>query len=363
MGQRVFVSGANVKGPGVRGLTDLADLVTGRASAPLTPCRVAGQDILLGEEIALDRQSPFYPQRSDEKVMRPEVIAATMGVCELFQDLGLATSPKSDIPLFVAGGLTLERHIGDGDWFAKAFQATRDCPGGDELNRRLSQFTPPLLALRTLTNATSSFIAQQTGVAGDNTTFGNTSLSGFYALKEGFDAVGSGTSTMAVVGGASRGGLASYFMYRNFFDDNSGWKESTASAFLLLESESSLRARGALPLGELTELRSSGTPPVLTGRDTMAPFGAFALNGADASLAVYSGAFCQSEHERLGAAVSGSWARAVSIFESLGNAGASNIFLDILTGLALAGPRATVDCLDRDPYSRDSLVRITPTAT
>jgi hypothetical protein len=359
MQERVFVSAANVKCPGVCDIADLADLVDGRKQAPLDRVCLAGDEILLGNEIQLDRASPFYPSRSNEKVMRREVIAATMGVSELIQDIDLPPLAKADVPLFVASGMSFERQGCDVDWFSKVVRAMNECSSTRERNKRLGQVTPPLLALRTLTNATSSFIAEQTHVTGNNTTFGSTSIGGFYALKEGFDAVRSGQCPMAVVGGASRGGIASYFIYRNFFPDPSGWKESIATVFLLLESGSGIRARGAEPLCELTVLRSTGVPPSLARDDDSIPFRRFAEYGRSASLAVYSGAFCTNEFVRLTSAVGESWTRAESLYGALGNCGVSNIFLSVLTGIALSNSPGPVDCLDRDPYSRECLVRAT----
>jgi hypothetical protein len=357
MPERVFVSAATVKCPGVSEIADLAELLSGRKEPPLQRFQLAGDEVLLGEDVPLDRGSPFYPPRRNQKVMRQEVIAATMGVCELLERAEVPAAAKADIPLFVASGLSLERQAGDLDWFSKAFRATLESSSSGERNKRLGQLAPPLLALRTLTNATSSFIAEQTGVAGNNTTFGNTSISGFYALKEGFDAVVSGQCSLALVGAASRGGVASYFMYRNFFADARGWRESLATAFLLLESETSLHERGVRPLCELTVLRTAPRPPSLTRPDEEIPFGAFADDASGASLALYSGAFCRSEHQRFGEAVATWWPRAESLFESLGNTGPANVFLGILAGLARAEQPGPLDCLDRDPYARECLVR------
>jgi hypothetical protein len=360
MPERVYVSAANLKCPGASDLAGLADLAAGRARAPLERVCLGDEEVMLGETLELDRSSPYYPTRSKEKVMRREVIAATMCVAELLEGLELPASAMAEIPLFVASGMSFERQGGDADWFVRASRALNECSSTSERNRRLGQLTPPLLALRTLTNATSSFIAEQTRVTGNNATFGVTSLSGFHALQEGWDAVRSGQSAMAIVGGASRGGVGSFFMYRNFFRDAAGWKESIATAFLLLESGASLQARGASPLCELVLLRNAALVPTLTGHGDATPFERFAEFGSSAPLAVYGGAFCVPEHVRLTAAVASWWPRAVSLFDALGNTGVANVFLDILTGVALSGAARPVDCLDRDPYSRECLVRITP---
>jgi hypothetical protein len=302
MPERVYVSAANLKCPGASGLAALAALATGRTRAPLERVRLGTDEVVLGEALELDRASSYYPTRSNEKVMRREVIAATMGVAELLEGVELPAAARAEIPLFVASGMSFERQGGDADWFARTSRALSECASSRERNRRLGQLTPPLLALRTLTNATSSFIAEQTHVTGNNTTFGVTSISGFHALDEGCNAVRSGRSAMAIVGGASRGGVGSYFMYRNFFSDAAGWKESIATAFLLLESGASAEARGASPLCELVTLRSAPLVPTLTRQNEARPFEYFADYGSSAAFAVYGGAFCAREHDRLTAA-------------------------------------------------------------
>jgi hypothetical protein len=357
MMERVFVSAAGVRAPAVRTAADLLELVRGDRPSPLALFRIGGTEIRLGEDICVDRDSPFYPSRSNEKIMRKEVIAAAVNVCELLTEAGLPGEVRAEVPLFVASGVTMERQIGDLDWFAKAFEAVRGSAGADR-NRRLSHVTPPLLALRTLTNATSSFIAEQAGVRGHNTTFGNTSQAGFHALREGCVAVASGSVPMAIAGGASRGGIASYLTFRNFHEDPADWRESIATAFLLLESGTSLAARGAKPVCEVVELAGTARPPALLKAAPGAPFEEFAARSAAADLALYSGAFCGGDHRTLRAAAVAAWPRAESLFESLGNGGAANLFLSILVGAALLDGAGLADCLDRDPYGRDSFVRL-----
>jgi hypothetical protein len=354
--ERVFVSAATAKCPGVAEVADLAEVVTGRRPVPLERVRFGADELLLGEEIELDRESPFYPTRSNEKVMRKEVVAATIAVSELVDRASILPAARAEMPLFVASGMSMERQTGDLDWFSGALRAVRESAAASERNRSLGQLTPPLLALRTLTNAATSFIAERARVAGNNSTFGSTSLSGFHALQEAFDAVRDGSCPMALAGGASRGGIPSYFVHRNFCPDTGGWRESVAVVFLLLESGTSLQERGASALCELIELRSGGIPRV-TGRIDSVPFARFSARGADGALAVYSGAFRRSEFEALRSAVAAAWERSASLFPSLGNAGPSNVFLNLLTGIALLDGPGTVDCLDRDPYSRESFVR------
>ena len=203
--EKVFVSAATVKCPGATTVADLAALATGHAEPPLKSVRFGDEEILLGEDIELQRQSPFYPARSSEKLMRREVIAASIGVSELLEGVEVPDGSAADVPLFVAAGMSMEGHTGDLDWLSKTFRALTECSGDRERNRRLNQLTPPLLAVRTLTNATASFVAERTSIAGNNTTFGSTSLSGFYALNEAFHEIATGERPMCLVGAASQG--------------------------------------------------------------------------------------------------------------------------------------------------------------
>ena len=103
-------------------------------------------------------------------------------------------------------------------------------------------------------------------------------------------------------------------------------------------------------------MRTAGTPRVTKIADDV-PFSRFVPYAADSSVAVYSGAYCAGEFVELEQAVSASWPRGASLFPAIGNTGAANIFLSLLTGIALAGAAGIVDCLDRDPYSREAFVR------
>jgi 3-oxoacyl-(acyl-carrier-protein) synthase len=354
--ERVFVAAATVKCPGVSEVSDLAALATGRRTAPLQAVAFGDDEILIGEAVGLERDSPYYPPRSSEKLMRREVLAATIGVAELLARVDVPSGAAANIPLFVASGTSMEGHTRDLDWLSNTFRALTDCSGDAQWNKRLMQLTPPLLAVKTLTNAAASFVAERTHVAGNNTTFGSTSIGGFYALNEAFHAIATGNCPMCLVGAASRGGIVSHVTYRNFRGERVGWRESAAAVFLLLENEASLAARGATPLCELTTLRSAGGPRVTNSADGV-PFSRFAPYGADGSLAVYSGAFCESEFRELKHAVSTSWTRSAALFPAIGNTGAANIFLGILTGIGILPAPCIVDCLDRDPYSRESFVR------
>jgi hypothetical protein len=361
MREKVFVAAATVKCPGAKDIRDLGALATGHAVAPLNSVPFGSDEILIGEEVGIDRDSPFYPSRSSEKLMRREVIAAAVGVSELLSGIDVANASISGMPLFVATGMSMEGQPGDLAWLTTTFLALTDSSGDGQRNKRLTQLTPPLLAVKTLTNATASFIAERTQIAGNNTTFGSTSVSGQYALTEAFYAIATGDCDMCLVGGASQAGIVSHVTYRNFPCSPSGWRESTAAVFLLLESEKSLNTRGAKPLCELTILATAGRPRVKRTTKTDA-FSRFTSYGADGSQAVYSGAFCEDEFLELTEAISGSWSRRASLFPFIGNAGAANIFLNILTGVAVLGAPGLIDCLDRDPYSRESFVRAVVTA-
>ena len=59
----------------------------------------------------------------------------------------------------------------------------------EEKVKKIYRASPPLVALETLTNSTMSFIAQYAGFKNENTTFGNTSISAYYAIKQALNAL------------------------------------------------------------------------------------------------------------------------------------------------------------------------------
>ncbi len=358
---RVFVSAINVKSTEISDLNDLHFLIETNKPNQLKEFQVGDEKIYLGEEFNLDTSSKYYPSKSNEKVMRAEVIAATVCVGEMLNEAQIAEEKLYDIPLYISTGICFERMEGDMDWFSKVIQSSLEATTIKDKNIRMNQIIPPLISLRTLTNATSSFVAQYCKLAGNNSTFGITSQSAFCALKEAFRAIETGESDFAFAGGASRGGLSSYFMFKNFNPSLSNWKECSSASFLLLESEESLIRKNKKPLCEITDLFSSKAIPEILNPVSQTPFSEFSSAGNVSDLCIFGGAFRISEHEEAKKGADAIWEKTFSLYPLMGNFGPAGLFMNIAASLYFFNKNKfrMIDCADRDPYNRESLVRLT----
>lgn len=359
-GNRVFISAINIKAPGISGLTDFYAALSENKSIAFHNETHEGEEISLSEKMDLSN-SPYYPSRSNEKVMRSEVVAATVCAKELIENENVQSDLLADIPLYISTGVFLEKQEGDLDWMTKAFTILVESKTQEEKNKKLNQLLPPLLALRTLTNSAESFVAQSTGLAGNNTTFGNTSQSAYAAIKEACRTIQDGESEMAVVGGTNRGGVSSFFLHKSFSSVNSSaWKECTAVSFFLLESEKNLKARNKKALCEIVGLESSTHVPSIFGTNKKKIGEVFSSNGKQPDLCVIGGAFREREYLQDKLDAEKNWATVFSLFPLFGNLGSAGLFLNIAAALFHFNEKNSTeaDCIDKDVYNRFSKITL-----
>jgi hypothetical protein len=357
---RVFISALNMKAPGISGMEDFFSTLSENKSIVFKKEVYDNETIFLSEKIDLTA-SPYYPSRSNEKVMRSEVVAATVCAKELIEKELIPVELLSEIPLYISSGVFLEKQEGDLDWLTKAFTIIVESKTVEEKNRKLNQLLPPLLALRTLTNSAESFVAQSTGLAGNNTTFGNTSQSAYAALKEGFRTIQTGASEIAVVGGTNRGGVSSFFLHKTFSSDkNSNWKECTAVSFLILESEKSLKAKNKKAWCEIVKLESSTHVPKIFGSNTTTLEEAFPQNNTDPEMSIIGGAFREEEYLKDKLEAEKKWKEVFSLFPLFGNLGSAGLFMNIAAALFYFNEKnkSGADCIDKDVYNRFSKVTL-----
>jgi len=279
----------------------------------------------------------------------------------LIEKENIAAELLAEIPLYISSGVFVEKQEGDLDWLTKAFTIIVESKTTEEKNRKLNQLLPPLLALRTLTNSAESFVAQSTGLAGNNTTFGNTSQSAYAALKEGCRAIQTGESEMAVVGGTNRGGVSSFFLHKSFSPDKtSDWKECTAVSFLILESEKSLAVKNKTPLCEISNLESSTHIPGIFETNKKSVEEVFSKNNVNAELCVLGGAFREKEYLRDKTEAENKWKEVFSLFPLFGNLGSAGLFMNIAAALFHFNEKnkSQADCIDKDVYNRFSKVTL-----
>ncbi len=360
MSKKVYISAVNVKTTDISCLDDLQSFILNDEQIQLEEINVSKENIFLGEKIKMDSSSEFYPSKSNEKVMRAEVIASAICVGDILKSLNIPEHELLNIPLYISSGNFFERQEGDMDWFSKVIDASFTLDKIEEKNKRFNQLVPPLISLRTLTNSASSFVAQICKLAGNNTTFGNTSQSAFWALKQAFQNIQYGKSEYSVVGGANRGGLSSYFMFKGFTNSNTKWKELACASFLVLESEESLRKNNRIPLCELTVFNSTENIPDLITSQKEPAFHEFKSISSESDLCVFGGAFRNSDYLEDKKNADLIWKNTYSLFPNIGNFGAAGLFMNIATAIVFFKEEKykTIDCADRDAYKRDSMVRL-----
>ncbi|MCK4344715.1 MAG: hypothetical protein KAX05_05455 [Bacteroidales bacterium] len=360
MKRKVFVSSCSVKAPGI---SDIEKLQTALIDPGFDPSLL---EVMLNKDLSgyfgsldLDTTSSYYPDRQDIKIMRNDVVASTICVSELLENTGIREEDLSNIPLFIANGIVIEKLFDKNDKVSRLFFEAILLDSTKKKLEKLYKIIPPLLALQTLTNATESYVAQYSGIAGNNTTFGNTSISAYYALLEGFRNVESGKSNLAVIGASNSSGEYSNLTFRQFTSNYSGWRESACSVFLLLESSESLKRHQKKALCEIVQLKSSNHIPELLEISTRKPFESL-ISEISGDLAVFSGGFTENDYELEKKEVKAKSKKSYSWFPKLGNLGAGAILMNIITAICLLKNNSVTlaDCLDRDPYSRESLVKI-----
>ena len=83
--------------------------------------------------------------------------------------------------------------------------------------------------------------------------------------------------------------------------------------------------------------------------------------GIENNMVVFSSGFTQQGFDEARTAVSQKCQAGFSWFPLLGNLGAAAVFMNIVAGFNYirSGEAPVVECLDRDPYCRDSMVKLT----
>jgi hypothetical protein len=306
----------------------------------------------LAGEILLDRSSPFFPNRSDEKIMRIDVVASIIAINSLFEKFK-TEAVRDDFSLYVASGVFIEKIENHTKHLIKVYEELNEQSTAQETMQKVYRGSPPLLALQTLTNSAMSFISQYTGIKGNNATFGTTSISGFYALHEAYNSTFFDT-TPSVVCATNGGGAHSYLMNSPMYENKVGWKESTAVACLLLGKNDA----GMKSVCEITALKTTPFKSQLENQ-TIKRGWADLISESKAELVIFSGAFTASEQLRDKEYCDAHWSRSLSLFDEFGNMGTANSIASIIKGIELLESNfSKIDIVDRDIYGSESWIRI-----
>ncbi len=307
-------------------------------------------------KLKLDTESPYYPSRSDEKIMRDDVIASILSIKKMLSDAvtkGLEISPST--ALFVANGAFMdnpEKHLRR---IPEVYQSFTPEMSEEEKIRQIFMASPPLLALETLTNGTMSFIAQYTGLKAHNTTFGNTSIASFYALEEAIQTIQNSSAKMALVCACNSGGSYSFLTNSTILGKETGMKESAATANLILKNSVEKPAHA---LCKITQAKSSLTIPSLGENKIERTWNKLHTDGRSDAI-IFSGAYDQLDYESDLAYCKTMSEKTFSFFPICGNVGPANLLAGIIKAIEFINQNAhTVDVFDRDVYGRESLIRL-----
>jgi hypothetical protein len=147
-------------------------------------------------------------------------------------------------------------------------------------------------------------------------------------------------------------------MFKNFFDHSIGWRDGACSGFLLMESEDSMIKNNRIPLCEIIQVNHSKNIPSLFDQE-QTPFSSlipFKLSDA----VIHSGAFTEIAYHEEKDNLSSYYQDCFSLYPYLGNTGTGAIILDIAAGINFINEKRSkvVDCIDRDPYGRESIITI-----
>lgn len=291
-------------------------------------------------ELVIDRSSPYFPERSDEKIMREDVKASVVAVQQMLA--GYHEDLLAGTDLYVANGVFIED---TGKQLQRVIDLYRkldtDLPETEKV-QKLYQATPPLLALQTLTNSSMSFISQYAGIKGNNTTFGNTSQSAFYALQK------AAASERALVCASNCGGAVSFLTFQSFFEDRDHWKESAAVACVFVNADETIPS-----LCRIVKIKTNNQSAASPGWHLL-------REDENATNLIFSGAFTEKRYVADLDYCHSFGKNPFSFFVQYGNCGSANLILSIVKAIELlaSDPESIIDIFDRDPYGRESYIRI-----
>ena len=307
------------------------------------------QKKMLTGVLSPDKNSPFYPSRSDEKIMRTDVVSAIIGILEMLHELKITTSERNKMALFVANSIFIEENNKNLNRALGVLNKLEEYITDKQKLQAIYKNTPPLLALETLTNATMSFISKYSKIKGQNTTFGSTSHAAFEALEEAIYQVKS-KKKKVLVGGSNCSGLYSFLAYQNFYKDTTAWKESAGASFMILGNEGKIK---------ISKIQHNYKLPSLGEQIITRNWKHFFKNNPP-DFIVYSGGYTTevfSENEKEIKQICSNY---YTWEKEYGNLGSAAIFMNLAYGSELIekGITQTVDILNRDVYGREAHIRL-----
>jgi hypothetical protein len=360
MKKRVFITGCCFRAPGLKDLTDIIRVIDDpKFKAPFKEITLTDTRKSLVAKLDLDKTSLHYPSGSLLKILRSDVIAALICSGELMEQAGLNSVDVLDVPLYISNGSSFDLSMEQLTEITAAFLKKSCSDEWSDRYQRVYSSLPPMYVLRTLENAAECFVSQKTGAKGDNATFGGSSHSTYYVLLEALRKIENNEADLVLVGACNGIGVFSALIYANLYDSDFKWRESEGVGFFLLESEESITKTGRKPLAEITSLRlSKNIPVIFSDNNNELPYQCFDHDLAD--FCIYSGGLSESDHSEEEKACQNKWSQSFSWFTKLGIMGNNAIVMNMATSIAMFKYKKVkqIDCLNRDPYGRESFIKL-----
>lgn len=303
-------------------------------------------------QLELDRTNKYFPNRSDEKIMRQDVIASVIAVNTLLEKCKIGKE-REDFSLFVASGVFIEKIEQHVRHITKVYEELTELSTPKETMQKLYRGSPPLLALQTLTNSAMSFISQYAGIKGNNATFGTNSIAGFHAIEEGVNDV-MFRGRYAVVSASNVAATHSYLMNSTLTDTQKNWKESAAAACILLRNNSINQKS----LCKISKLKTVSNLAQLENKKIEQSWQSLIPESKPDAI-IFSGAYTNSVFEEDKKYCETLCKETFSRFNEYGNLGPTNTLISLIDGIELIQKGySKIDILDRDIYGNETLIRI-----
>ena len=302
-------------------------------------------------DIIISPDEGNYLNRSDQKIMRQDVMGSILIINEMLRE----NPPKEleNIPLYVSNGAFVENTEKHLNRIVNVYKSIEKGSSQEEITRSIYRASPPLIALETLTNSTMSFIAQYTGIKGNNATFGNTSMSSIHALQEASIALQ--TAPLVIVNSSNCGGDYSYLTNSSVLGYEEKWKDSTGVACLLLGSQQN---DNRTSLARITLVKNGFNVPNIESKGIERTWSEL-MPDFNANVLICSGAYSENENQLDIDYCKKVNTNVYSHFDAYGNMGPSNIFFGIIKAIEfIQEGSAIIDIVDRDVFGRESIIRV-----
>lgn len=302
-------------------------------------------------ELRLNPDQPHHPSPRDVKSMRSDVVAMCICLGKMLEKYGRQNVFWAEVPLFMSTGPNASGMASEiEDIYELVVQNAN--ASDQERNQNIQSEIHPLFALKGLTNSAQAYAAQLFGFRGHNATYGSTSYGTYLAFWDAVSAIESGEFSRAVVGASNGGGLISQFMNSGMTVSGKKFRESTIATSLILESEPCENAC------EIKSFYASSSLPQLNPVYKKKIYSEFTHDLS--ANAIFSGGLCEEAYHDEVQGINLKWEKNFSAYPLLGHTGCASFLLNLALGYNFLrnNSHTTIDCLNADPYERESFVKL-----